>query len=259
MSSFDSFLNEKVYKTEEFDDFLDKCDERMKKYFEIEKRNIEVERKYLRLKKKYDELMADFDDFFKFYVKKVNKEREKLYEMKYDRLIPKRGYSVCQLIEEGELCSIDYCDANQWLSLNFDEDIENIKRFLRDGRYNIRYEFVSPNPHRQSISKFLEFGVNEKMIGFYCFYRDQIEHLIFYTNYGNVLFLFGNNREQYQAFVEKLNFKIPPAFINLINTVVLNFHEGRPENTEQRREGKPNMTFNTLVNLLKQIKYITEN
>ena len=78
MSSDDCIKKEKVYNTEEFDEFLDRCDKRMKKYFEIEKKNIEMGRKYLKLKKKYDKLMADFDDFFKFYVKKVDKEREKL-------------------------------------------------------------------------------------------------------------------------------------------------------------------------------------
>ena len=63
----------------------------------------------------------------------------------------------------------------------------------------------------------------------------------------------------HKAYVEKLNFKIPPFFINLLNTVILNYESSHPENTELGRIGKINgskMSFNTLVNFLRQVKNI---
>ena len=64
----------------------------------------------------------------------------------------------------------------------------------------------------------------------------------------------------HRAYLEKLNFKIPPFFINLLNTVILNYEsKHHPENTELGQIGKINgskMSFNTLVNFLRQVKNI---
>ena len=139
----DCIKKEKVYNTEEFDEFLDRCDKRMKKYFEIEKKNIEMERKYLKLKKKYDKLMTDFDDFFKFYVKKVDKEREKLYNIKYDRLFSIKQNGIInnqpsQLVKEDEMCSTSYntggrSNSGEWVSFDFDDSVENLQKFIEGG------------------------------------------------------------------------------------------------------------------------------
>ena len=281
MSSDDCIKKEKVYNTEEFDEFLDRCDKRMKKYFEIEKKNIEMGRKYLKLKKKYDKLMSDFDDFFKFYVKKVDKEREKLYNIKYDRLFSIKQNGIInnqpsQLVKEDEMCSTSYntggrSNSGEWVSFDFDDSVENLQKFIERGvglgGFNFGYHRLEYN---KVIDLFLEFHSDEKLIGCYSFNtgfnEGSMNHVLFYTNYGNILYLYSERVEarvwNYKAFVEKLDFKIPPVFINLINTVVLNsgvFDSGKYENTEQKREGKPTMSFNSLVNFLKQIKYITEN
>ena len=267
MSSDDCIKKEKVYNTEEFDEFLDRCDKRMKKYFEIEKKNIEMGRKYLKLKKKYDKLMADFDDFFKFYVKKVDKEREKLYNIKYDRLFSIKQNGVTQLVKEGEPCSTTYIANCVGVLFDINDDVKSIKKFIDSCPFNFGYHMLEYN---KVIDLFLEFHSDEKLIGCYSFNtgfnEGSMNHVLFYTNYGNILYLYSERVEprvwNYKAFVEKLDFKIPPVFINLINTVVLNsgvFDSGKYENTEQKREGKPTMSFNSLVNFLKQIKYITEN
>ena len=122
----------------------------------------------------------------------------------------------------------------------------------------------------KAIDSFLNFNIDEKLIGYYYFYtKDGLNsprwNYLFYTNYGNILYVYSHNEEEWnitmhRAYLEKLNFKIPPFFINLLNTVILNYEsKHHPENTELGQIGKINgskMSFNTLVNFLRQVKNI---
>ena len=171
---------------------------------------------------------------------------EKFYNLKYDILLTRMDNNVSQLLKEVE--SVDECIKCKF---KFNPSTKDI------------------NSYYKAIDDFLNFNTDEKLIGNYYFYTDvglssPRWNYLFYTNYGNVLYFYSHNEEEWnitmhKAYVEKLNFKIPPFYINLLNTVILNYESSHPENTELGRIGKINgskMSFNTLVNFLRQVKNI---
>jgi len=171
--------------------------------------------------------------------------KEKFYNLKYDILQTKMNDNVSRLLKEVE--------SNECIKCKF--------------KFNPSTQDKSS--YYKAVDSFLKFNIDEKLIGNYHFYTDvgisnPRWNYLFYTNYGNVLYFYSHNEEEWnitmhKAFVEKLNFKIPPFFINLLNTVILNYESSHPENTELGRIGKINgskMTFNTLVNFLRQVKNI---
>ena len=122
--------------------------------------------------------------------------------------------------------------------------------------YNFGYERAECFALMQ---KFNNFKPNETLIGFYSFTLmngwngNGLQHRVYYTNFGNILYIFDINVEVrvigQRVKIAKLDFEIPTIFINLVNTVVLN-------KNDDDDKGKPNMSFNNLVSFFMEVKEI---